>query len=92
MRFRVVSATGFEPVASAVMLLKMSAGRPVVVAAGTGRPADLLSRRSGATARHAPRTSGQVRSAVTSGLVHILDPDGPVAARREQLRLLLRQG
>jgi hypothetical protein len=36
--------------------------------------------------------SGQVRSAVTWGLVDILDPDGPFAARREQFSLLLRPG
>jgi hypothetical protein len=33
-----------------------------------------------------------MESAVTSGLVDILDPDGPVAAWREQLSLLLRPG
>jgi SLOG in TRPM, prokaryote len=71
----------------------VSAGRPVVVAAGTGRSADLLVttiRRDGS----APTAggSGQVWSAVTSGLVDILDLDGPVAARREQLSLLLRPG
>ena len=69
------------------------AGRPVVVAAGTGRSADLLVAALGADGS-APTEdgSGQVESAVASGLVTILDPAAPAAAQRDQLSRLLRPG
>ena len=70
----------------------VAAGRPVVVAAGTGRSADLLVAALGADGS-APGEddTGQVASAVASGLVTVLDPDWPVAAQRDQLSRLLRQ-
>lgn len=68
----------------------VSAGRTVVVAAGTGRTADLL----GAQIRDGALAAGgnaQLRDALAIGMVRLLDPAGPAAAQL-QLKLLLRPG
>jgi hypothetical protein len=71
----------------------LSAGRPVVVASGTGRSADLLAasiRRDGRVPTEDDR--GQLEHAIATGLVTILDAEGPITAQRDQLSRLLRAG
>ena len=81
------------PIALSDVRHSVSAGRPVLVAEGTGRVADLL---TGAIRGDASvmTENGDVslRALVGSGLISVLRTDDPTIAQQEQLSLLLRQG
>lgn len=71
--------------------ISVAAGRPVVVAAGTGRTADELAAALHAGGSTAAPVSGWGHGVVASGLVTVLRSDSPLAHRQDQLTRSLLQ-